>query len=82
MLLNQSHYIPYLLMVMGMVSLMNQVLVMPTKDKKDDCCKEHPKVRTKFKRSGPVSDEGLATDTELQLRNRGNKWGMTRIVCC
>ena len=35
MIFNQSRYIPYLLVVMGMISLMNQVLVMPTKAKKD-----------------------------------------------
>lgn len=34
MIFNQSRYIPYLLVVMGMISLMNQVLVMPTKEKK------------------------------------------------
>lgn len=37
MILNQSRYIPYLLVVMGMISLMNQVLVMPTKTKKVAC---------------------------------------------
>ena len=42
MIFNQSRYIPYLLVVMGMISLMNQVLVMPTKTKKDACEKEHP----------------------------------------
>lgn len=42
MIFNQSRYIPYLLVVMGMISLMNQVLVMPTKAKKDACEKEHP----------------------------------------
>ena len=42
MILNQSRYIPYLLVVMGIISLMNQVLVMPTKTKKVACEKEHP----------------------------------------
>lgn len=42
MIFNQSRYIPYLLVVMGMISLMNQVLVMPTKAKKVACEKEHP----------------------------------------
>lgn len=146
MILNQSRYIPYLLVVMGIISLMNQVLVMPTKAKKVACEKEHPdwkdlstkgvkvdskeqskrygvslialivvhrgflchvpsdppsakgasgnpaeiaascgeypKARTKLKRSGPVSDEGPASDTELQFRNRSNKWGIIRIACC
>lgn len=151
MILNQSRYIPYLLVVMGMISLMNQVLVMPTKTKKDACEKEHPewkdlsvkgvkvdsqeqpkrygvslialivvigaffamyrttlqaakrtrgesgnpaevaacygghpkaKARTKLKRSCPVADEGSASDTKLQLRNRGDKWRVIRIVCC
>lgn len=74
MILNQSRYISYLLVVMGMISLMNQVLVMPTKAKKVACEKEHPKARTKFKRSCPVADEGPAADTEFQLRNGSNKW--------
>lgn len=43
MIFNQSRYIPYLLVVMGMISLMNQVLVMPTKEKKDACEKEQSK---------------------------------------
>lgn len=46
------------------------------------CHGGHPKARTKLERSCPVSDEGPATDIELQFRNRGNKWGMIRIVCC
>ena len=45
-------------------------------------CGEYPKARTKLTRSGPVSDEGFASDTELQFRNRSNKWGMIRIACC
>lgn len=35
---------------------------------------EYPKARTKFKRSHPVADEGPASDTEFQLRDRSNKW--------
>ena len=46
------------------------------------CYGEYPKARIKLTRSGPVTDEGPASDTEFQLRNRGNKWGMIRIACC
>ena len=147
MIFNQSRYIPYLLVVVGMISLMNQVLVMPTKAKKVACEKEHPewrelsvkgikvdskeqskrygvslialivvigaffamyrttlqaakrtrgesgnpaevtachgehpKARTKLKRSGPVSDEGPTANTELQLRNRSDKWGVISLI--
>lgn len=46
------------------------------------CHGGHPKARTKLKRSCPVADEGSASDTELQFRNRGDKWRMIRIACC
>lgn len=46
------------------------------------CHGGYPKARTKLKRSGPVSDEGPTANTELQLRNRGDKWRVIRIACC
>ena len=46
------------------------------------CYGEYPKARTKLTRSGPVTDEGPASDTEFQFRNRGNKWGIIRISFC
>ena len=64
MILNQSRYIPYLLVVMGMISLMNQVLVMPTKAKKDACEKEHPEWKE-------LSTKGVKVDSKEQSKRYG-----------
>ena len=64
MILNQSRYIPYLLVVMGMISLMNQVLVMPTKTKKDTCEKEHPEWKE-------LSTKGVKADSKEQSKRYG-----------
>ena len=64
MIFNQSRYIPYLLVVMGMISLMNQVLVMPTKAKKDACEKEHPDWKD-------LSVKGVKVDSKEQLKRYG-----------
>lgn len=64
MILNQSRYIPYLLVVMGMISLMNQVLVMPTKIKKDACEKEHPEWKE-------LSTKGVKVDSNEQSKRYG-----------
>ena len=64
MILNQSRYIPYLLVVMGMISLMNQVLVMPTKTKKDACEKEHPEWKE-------LSTKGVKVDSKEQSKRYG-----------
>ena len=64
MIFNQSRYIPYLLMVMGMISLMNQVLVMPTKAKKDACEKEHPDWKD-------LSVKGVKVDSQEQSKRYG-----------
>ena len=64
MILNQSRYIPYLLVVMGMISLMNQVLVMPTKAKKDACEKEHPEWKE-------LSTKGVKVDSQEQSKRYG-----------
>lgn len=64
MIFNQSRYIPYLLVVMGMISLMNQVLVMPTKTKKDACEKEHPEWRG-------ISTKGIKVDSKEQSKRYG-----------
>ena len=61
MILNQSRYIPYLLVVMGMISLMNQVLVMPTKDA---CEKEHPEWKD-------LSVKGVKVDSQEQPKRYG-----------
>ena len=64
MIFNQSRYIPYLLVVMGMISLMNQVLVMPTKTKKDACEKEHPEWKE-------LSTKGVKVDSKEQSKRYG-----------
>lgn len=64
MIFNQSRYIPYLLVVMGMISLMNQVLVMPTKAKKDACEKEHPDWKD-------LSVKGVKVDSQEQSKRYG-----------
>lgn len=64
MIFNQSRYIPYLLVVMGMISLMNQVLVMPTKAKKDACEKEHPDWKE-------LSTKGVKVDSKEQSKRYG-----------
>lgn len=64
MIFNQSRYIPYLLVVMGMISLMNQVLVMPTKAKKDVCEKEHPEWKE-------LSIKGVKVDSKEQSKRYG-----------
>ncbi len=64
MIFNQSRYIPYLLVVMGMISLMNQVLVMPTKAKKDACEKEHPEWKE-------LSTKGVKVDSKEQSKRYG-----------
>ena len=64
MIFNQSRYIPYLLVVMGMISLMNQVLVMPTKAKKDAFEKEHPEWK-----EGSV--KGVKVDSQEQSKRYG-----------
>ena len=64
MIFNQSRYIPYLLVVMGMISLMNQVLVMPTKTKKDACEKEHPDWKE-------LSTKGVKVDSKEQSKCYG-----------
>ena len=64
MILNQSRYIPYLLVVMGMISLMNQVLVMPTKTKKVACEKEHPEWKD-------LSVKGVKVDSQEQSKRYG-----------
>ncbi|MFR3746898.1 hypothetical protein [Streptococcus sp.] len=64
MIFNQSRYIPYLLVVMGMISLMNQVLVMPTKAKKDACEKEHPEWKY-------LSVKGVKVDSQEQSKRYG-----------
>ena len=64
MIFNQSRYIPYLLAVMGMISLMNQVLVMPIKTKKDACEKEHPEWKE-------VSTKGIKVDSKEQSKRYG-----------
>ena len=64
MIFNQSRYIPYLLVVMGMISLMNQVLVMPIKTKKDACEKEHPEWKE-------VSTKGIKVDSKEQSKRYG-----------
>lgn len=64
MIFNQSRYIPYLLVVMGMISLMNQVLVMPIKTKKDFCEKEHPEWKE-------VSVKGIKVDSKEQSKRYG-----------
>lgn len=64
MIFNQSRYIPYLLVVMGMISLMNQVLVMPTKAKKDAFEKEHPEWKE-------VSVKGVKVDSQEQSKRYG-----------
>lgn len=64
MILNQSRYIPYLLVVMGMISLMNQVLVMPTKAKKVACEKEHPEWKD-------LSVKGVKVDSQEQSKRYG-----------
>ncbi|WP_368403580.1 hypothetical protein [Streptococcus parasanguinis] len=64
MIFNKSRYIPYLLVVMGMISLMNQVLVMPTKAKKDACEKEHPEWKE-------VSVKGVKVDSQEQSKRYG-----------
>ena len=64
MIFNQSRYIPYLLVVMGMISLMNQVLVMPIKTKKDACEKEHPEWKE-------ISMKGIKVDSKEQLKRHG-----------
>ena len=45
MIFNQSRYIPYLLVVMGMISLMNKSWSCRPKAKKDAFEKEHPSGR-------------------------------------
>ena len=64
MIFNQSRYIPYLLVVMGMISLMNQVLVMPTKEKKDACEKEHPEWKE-------LSSKRVKVDSKEQSKRYG-----------
>ena len=64
MIFNKSRYIPYLLVVMGMISLMNQVLVMPTKAKKDACEKEHPDWKE-------LSTKGVKVDSKEQSKRYG-----------
>ena len=64
MIFNQSRYIPYLLVVMGMISLMNQVLVMPTKAKKDAFEKEHPEWKE-------LSTKGVKVDSKEQSKRYG-----------
>ena len=64
MIFNQSRYIPYLLVVMGMISLMNQVLVMPTKTKKDACEKEHPEWKE-------LLTKGVKVDSKEQSKRYG-----------
>lgn len=64
MIFNQSRYIPYLLVVVGMISLMNQVLVMPTKAKKVACEKEHPEWRE-------LSVKGIKVDSKEQSKRYG-----------
>lgn len=64
MIFNQSRYIPYLLVVMGMISLMNQVLVMPTKAKKVACEKEHPEWKD-------LSVKGVKVDSKEQSKRYG-----------
>ena len=64
MILNQSRYIPYLLVVMGMISLMNQVLVMPIKAKKVACEKEHPEWKD-------LSVKGVKVDSQEQSKRYG-----------
>lgn len=64
MIFNQSRYIPYLLVVMGMISLMNQVLVMPIKTKKDACEKEHPEWKE-------LSTKGVKVDSKEQSKRYG-----------
>ena len=64
MIFNQSCYIPYLLVVMGMISLMNQVLVMPTKTKKDACEKEHSEWKE-------LSTKGVKVDSKEQSKRYG-----------
>ena len=64
MIFNQSRYIPYLLVVMGMISLMNQVLVMPTKAKKDVCEKERPEWKE-------LSIKGVKVDSKEQSKRYG-----------
>lgn len=64
MILNQSRYIPYLLVVMGMISLMNQVLVMPTKAKKVACEKEHPEWKD-------LSVKDVKVDSQEQSKRYG-----------
>lgn len=64
MIFNQSRYIPYLLVVMGMISLMNQVLVMPTKAKKDAFEKEHPEWKE-------VSVKGVKVYSQEQSKRYG-----------
>lgn len=64
MIFNKSRYIPYLLVVMGMISLMNQVLVMPTKAKKDACEKEHPDWKE-------LSTKGVKVDSQEQSKRYG-----------
>lgn len=64
MILNQSRYIPYLLVVMGIISLMNQVLVMLTQAKKDACEKEHPDWKE-------LSTKGVKVDSQEQSKRYG-----------
>ena len=64
MIFNQSRYIPYLLVVMGMISLMNQVLVMPTKTKKVAWEKEHPEWKD-------LSVKGVKVDSHEQSKRYG-----------
>lgn len=64
MIFNQSRYIPYLLVVMGMISLMNKVLVMPIKTKKDTCEKEHPEWKN-------LSIKGVKVDSKEQSKRYG-----------
>lgn len=64
MILNQSRYIPYLLVVIGMISLMNQVLVMPAKAKKVACEKEHPEWKG-------LSVKGVKVDSQEQSKRYG-----------
>lgn len=64
MILNQSRYIPYLLVVMGMISLMNQLLVMPIKAKKVACEKEHPEWKD-------LSVKGVKVDSQEQSKRYG-----------
>lgn len=90
MLLKQSRYIPYLIVVIGAFFTMYRPTLQAAKRTRGEsgnpaevvaCHGGYPKARTKLERSHLVTDEGSTLDTAFKLSD-GYDGTMIRIACC